>query len=53
MVKLYVSIKTDYLYCGDFSTENAALKWFVKNKHSFQELDGTFGTPVTVKVRKR
>lgn len=53
MVKLYVSVKTDYLYCGDFKDEAAALKWFLKNRHSFQELDGTFGKPVTVRPRKR
>lgn len=53
MVKLYVTLGKEHLYCGEFKDEAAALRWFLKNRHSFQDLNGDFGEPVTVKARKR
>ena len=53
MVNLYVSIKMDYLYIGSFADEGAALRWFAKNRHSYQDEDGKFGKPITVRPRRR
>ena len=53
MVKLFVVLGKESLDCGLFKNELTALKWFLKNKHSFQDLDGEYGEPVTVKAKKR
>ena len=53
MVALYVMIRKQHMYCGQFQNEAAAIKWYMKNKHSFQDKDGSYGDPVTVTVKNR
>ena len=51
MVALYVMHGKVHLYCGDFPNENAAIRWYYKNRRSFQDKDGYYGEPVTVALR--
>ena len=53
MVKLFVILRSAHLPCGEFKNEAAAIKWFMKNKHSFQDNDGSYGDPVTVQIPRR
>ena len=53
MVKLFVILRNAHLPCGVFKDEAAAIKWFMKNKRSFQDIDGSYGDPVTVTVKHR
>lgn len=43
MVALYVMYGKVHMYCGDFPNENAAIRWYYKNKRNLRDSDGLDG----------
>lgn len=53
MIRLYVATDDTTFFVGHFQDKTRALRWFYKNKYSFQNADGSFGSPLLVFYRKR
>ena len=53
MVALYVMYGKVHQYCGEFPNENAAIRWFYKNRRNLKDGDGLDGEPVTVTIKNR
>lgn len=51
--KLYIKFdKTETQVQGTFKTEEDAKLYYRRNKEAYRQKDGSYGTPITVEVKK-